>query len=194
VLGVDAYSVSGHKIHCSKGTGCLYVKNGVKVNPLILGGGQESGMRSGTEFVAGQIALATAMKKAVQSVAANTEKFLKFKEILSEGMSKIPHSRVNCTENVSPAVFSVAFEGIKSEVLLRMLEDDGFIVGTGSACSAKNKSSRFIAAIGLDKKYSEGVLRVSFSRENTTEDVRSLADSLVKNVAELRKIMGVRFN
>ena len=190
-LGVDLYTFSGHKIHCSKGTGCLYVKNGVSVNPLIVGGGQENGFRSGTEYVAGCVALATAVENAVKNVAANTQKFDAYKQMLTDTLKNLG-AKINCTQNVSPAIFSVAFKQIKGEVLLRMLEMDGILVGTGSACSSKNKVSRVMGAIGLENQYTEGVLRISFSKYNTTEQVQALCDALTKNVTMLSKTMGVK--
>jgi cysteine desulfurase len=190
-LGVDLYTFSGHKIHCSKGTGCLYVKNGVSVNPLIVGGGQENGFRSGTEYVAGCVALATAVENAVKNVATNTQTFAIYKQILVDTLSNLD-AKINCTQNVSPAILSVAFKHIKGEVLLRMLEMDGILVGTGSACSSKNKVSRVMGAIGLENQYTEGVLRISFSKYNTVEQVQALCDALAKNVNSLRKTMGVK--
>jgi len=190
-LGVDLYTFSGHKIHCSKGTGCLYVKNGVNVNPLIVGGGQENGFRSGTEYVAGCVALATAVQNAVQNVPGNAKAFAAYKQMLTNAVAPLG-AKLNCSTDVSPAIFSVAFSGIKGEVLLRMLEMDGILVGTGSACSSKSKVSRVMGAIGLENQYVEGVLRISFSKYNTTEQVQALCNALVKNVNSLRKTMGVK--
>ena len=101
--------------------------------------------------------------------------------------------KVNCSEDVSPAIMSVAFAKIKSEVLMHMLENSDIIVGMGSACSSKNKHSRILSAISLDKDYIEGVVRISFSKYNTEEQVRYLAEKLKENVSLLRKTMGVRF-
>lgn len=190
-LGVDLYTFSGHKIHCSKGTGCLYVKNGLSVNPLIVGGGQENGFRSGTEYVAGCVALATAVENAVKNLAANTQNFASYKQMLTETVTGL-NAKINCVDNVSPAIFSVAFSNIKGEVLLRMLEMEGILVGTGSACSSKNKVSRVMGAIGLENQYTEGVLRISFSKYNSVEQVQALCDALIKNVNSLRKTMGVK--
>ena len=192
-LGVDMYSVSGHKIHASKGTGCLYLKRQVKLNPLINGGGQESNLRSGTEYVAGIVSFACALEKAVAGVSEHTKQFEKYKQIIAEKLQEIPMCKVNCVENVSPAIMSIAFAKIKSEVLMHMLEGDDIVVGMGSACSSKNKHSRILSAISLEKDYLEGVIRVSFSKYNTEDEVRNLADKLVKNVALLRKTMGVKF-
>ena len=188
-LGVDFYSFAGHKIHCTKGIGGLYVKNGTKLSPIIFGGGQERGLRSGTEYVGGIVALAHSVSKAVSAMEGNTSKYLEYKNIIRQALQNVPHWRENCTENVSPAIMSLAFAGIRGEVLLHMLEKYDIIVGTGSACSSKNKQSRIAKAIGLNSDYSEGMLRIGFSKYNTEEDVRFLAEKLADCVTELRKIV-----
>ncbi len=188
-LGVDLYSFAGHKIHCTKGIGALYVKNGVRLTPTIFGGGQEKGMRSGTEYVGGIVALAIAVEKAQLNLAVNTENFNNYKQIVRGTLQSLDGWRENCTEDVSPAIMSLAFANIKGEVLLHMLESYDIVVGTGSACSSKNKQSRIAQAIGLDPKYSEGMLRISFSKYNTAEDVQLLAQKLFQCVVALRKTM-----
>lgn len=192
-LGVDLYSFSGHKIHASKGTGCLYVRRRVSLNPVLTGGGQESNLRSGTEYVGGIVSLAVAVEKAVASVEEHSRAFNRFKQIIADKLQEIPMCKVNCSEDVSPAIMSVAFAKIKSEVLMHMLENSDIIVGMGSACSSKNKHSRILSAISLGKDYIEGVVRISFSKYNTEEQVRYLAEKLKENVSLLRKTMGVRF-
>lgn len=188
-LGVDLYSFAGHKIHCSKGIGGLYVKNGVRLVPTIFGGGQEKGYRSGTEYVGGIVALAAAVEKAANNIPENTENYVKYKQIVREALKNVSGWRENCTDNVSPAIMSLAFCDIKGEVLLHMLEKYDIVVGTGSACSSKNKQSRFAAAIGLGADYSEGILRISFSKYNDDEEVTLLAQKLAESVVELRKTM-----
>lgn len=188
-LGVDIYTMSGHKIHAGKGTGVLYVKNGVRVNPIVYGGGQEFGIRSGTEYVGGAIALPVALNKAVVALKTNAQKFCDYKQKIRESLADIPDWRENCTENCSPSIMSLAFADIKGEVLLRMMEDDGVIVGTGSACSSKNKQSRIAKVINLPIRFSEGLIRISFSRLTTDEDIAALTQSLPKCVASLRKTM-----
>ena len=189
-LGVDLYAFAGHKIHCTKGIGALYVKNGTKLTPTLFGGGQERGLRSGTEYVGGIVALAYSVAQAVVNVEQNTVNFIQYKQIIRNALREIPNWRENCTENVSPAIMSLAFSGIRGEVLLHMLEKYDIIVGTGSACSSKNKQSRIAKAIGLNADYSEGMLRISFSKYNTTDEVTLLAEKLAESVTELRKIVG----
>lgn len=188
-LGVDLYSFAGHKIHASKGIGCLYVKSGTKFNPMLFGGGQERGMRSGTEFVGGLIGLAKAVQLASDNINDNAKQYEIYKQVVRDSLADINNWRENCVENVSPAILSLAFADIKGEVLLHMLEKYDIIVGTGSACSSKNKQSRLSKTIGLDNNYAEGVLRISFSKYNTLGEVCLLAEKLAQCVSELRKTM-----
>lgn len=188
-LGVDLYTFSGHKFHASKGTGGLYVKKGITLSPIVQGGGQEKGVRSGTEYVGGIITLSTALSLAVSNLSKNAENFPIYKQIVRDALVDIPNWKENCTSNCSPAIMSLAFADIKGEVLLHMLEQYDIIVGTGSACSSKNKQSRIAKAIGLDPNYSEGMLRISFSKYNTIEEVQLLAEKLAFCVKSLRKTM-----
>lgn len=188
-LGVDMYTLSGHKFHAPKGSGALIVSNSVRVNPLVLGGGQEKGLRSGTENVGAIIAMAQALRTAVGNVTSNSVRYESFKQIIRNELSVISNWKENCTQNCSPAIMSLAFQGIKGEVLLHMLERYEIIVGTGSACSSKNKQSRIAKAIGLPVDYSEGIIRISFSKHNTEAEVHLLAEKLTECVTSLRKTM-----
>lgn len=188
-LGMDLYTFSGHKFHASKGTGGLYVKKGITLSPIVQGGGQEKGMRSGTEYVGGIITLSTALSLAISNISQNTKNFQIYKQIVRDALADVPNWKENCITNCSPAILSLAFADIKGEVLLHMLEQYDIIVGTGSACSSKNKQSRIAKAIGLDSNYSEGMLRISFSKYNTMEEVQLLAEKLAFCVKSLRKTM-----
>ena len=188
-LGVDLYSFAGHKIHCSKGIGGLYVKSGVKLVPIVFGGGQEKGLRSGTEYVAGIVALSVAVPRAQSLLEQNSAKFEIYKQIVRKALEDVADWQENCVNEVSPAIMSLAFADIKGEVLLHMLEKYDLIVGTGSACSSKNKQSRIAKAIGLNTRYTEGILRISFSKYNTAEEVELLGEKLAECVLQLRKTM-----
>ncbi|MCM1533470.1 MAG: cysteine desulfurase [Corallococcus sp.] len=188
-LGVDLYSFAGHKIHGSKGSGCLYVKSGSRVSPQIFGGGQEKGLRSGTEYVGGIVALSEAVRLAVANMEVNSEKFNSYKNTIRASLANFDGWQENCSRDVSPAIMSLSFARIKGEVLLHMLEKYDIIIGTGSACGSKNKQNRIARAIGLDADYSEGIIRISFSKYNTEEEVELLADKLWECVTELRKTM-----
>lgn len=188
-LGVDLYTLSGHKFHASKGVGTLLIKNGVRIGPLVRGGGQEKGLRSGTEYVGGIVSMSRALEKAVKNIEVNTQNFVTYKDVIRNALSTVDGWRENCVENCSPAIISLAFADIKGEVLLHMLEKFGIIVGTGSACSSKNKQSRIAKAIGLPKEYSEGILRISFCKYNNIAEVELLAEKLRDCVLNLRKTM-----
>lgn len=188
-LGVDLYTLSGHKFHASKGVGALLIKNGVRIGPLVRGGGQEKGLRSGTEYVSGIVSMARALEKAVKNIEVNTQNFVTYKDVIRNSLSAVDGWRENCVENCSPAIISLAFADIKGEVLLHMLEKFDIVVGTGSACSSKNKQSRIAKAIGLPKEYSEGILRISFCKYNNITEVELLAEKLRDCVLNLRKTM-----
>jgi len=186
-LGVDLYTLSGHKFHASKGVGALFVKSGVRINPIVRGGGQEKGLRSGTEYVGGIVSMARALEKAVAVLDDNSKCYLQYKELIRKELATLDDWKENCVDNCSPAVMSLAFDDIKGEVLLHMLEEFDIVVGTGSACSSKNKQSRVAKAIGLPKEYTEGILRISFCKYNTLEEVKLLAEKLKESVLSLRK-------
>ncbi|MEG1706548.1 MAG: cysteine desulfurase family protein [Clostridia bacterium] len=187
-LGVDLYSFSGHKIHGSKGTGVLYVNKKLSVNPLIYGGGQESGMRSGTEYVAGLATLGQTVKIATNLIEENSNKYLDFKKYITDNLTV--NYMVICTNDCSPSILSLAFPNTKSEVLLHMLEQNGIIVGTGSACSAKKKS-RVAEAIKLQDSYVSGVMRISFSKYTNIKEVIYLTACLNEYIPRLANAMGV---
>lgn len=188
-LAVDVYTLSGHKLHASKGIGALFVKDEVRLSPIVFGGGQEKGLRSGTEYVGGIVSLAHALKSSLANLQSNEQSFLHYKAILRDSIAGLPDWKENCKTDCSPAILSLAFANIKGEVLLHMLESFDIIVGTGSACSSKNKQSRIARAIGLPKEYSEGVLRISFSKYNSLDEVQLLAAKLRESVLQLRKTM-----
>ena len=188
-LGVDLYSFAGHKIHCTKGIGGLYVKIGVRLVPTVFGGGQEKGLRSGTEYVGGIVALSQAVARAQNLLEQNSALYKSYKEIIRASLHDVCDWQENCVNEVSPAIMSLAFADIKGEVLLHMLEKYDIIVGTGSACSSKNKQSRIAKAIGLNSRYTEGILRISFSKYNTQEEVKLLGAKLAECVLQLRKTM-----
>lgn len=188
-LCVDIYTLSAHKFHAGKGVGALFVKKGLNLNPLMLGGGQESGLRSGTENVGGIIALAQALETAVKNIPQNTQNFLQYKSIIRDCLAPVADWRENCVENCSPAIMSLAFAGVKGEVLLHMLEKFGLVVGTGSACSSKNKQNRIAKALKLPQNYVEGILRISFSKYNALDEAKLLGEKLCENVFALRQTM-----
>lgn len=179
-LGVDAMSISGHKIHGPKGSGALFVNSKVKIKPLIYGGGQEKGMRSGTENTAAIAGLGKATEIIYNNLDENRKKMLEVKKALIEGATHIEGVTNNSGE--APHIVSLSFLGVKSEVLLHALEDRGIYVSSGSACSSNHPAiSGVLKAIQLDDRLLDSTLRFSFCEYNTLEEV----DYVLKTLEEL---------
>jgi len=176
-LGVDLLSLSGHKIHAPKGIGALYIRKGLKVQPLIRGGGQEEGLRSGTEPTAQIAAFAAAARLGWEQLADNLAHMAQLKAYAAEQLTgQIPGLRV-LIEGGAPHILPITLTGYKSEVVVRFLSDQGVYVSSGSACH-KGKPSHVYAALKLPKKEQDGVLRVSFSYDTTRKDVDALVQAL----------------
>ena len=172
--GIHLLSVSGHKIHGPKGVGFLYINSRAKVQPLILGGGQQNGMRSGTDNVPGIAGLGVAAELSYRDLEQKTEHLYQLKERLAEGLSGIEDVVINGMplREGAPHIMSISFLGIRSEVLLHTLEDRGIYVSAGSACSShKRKPSATLSAMGMSNGQIENTVRFSFSEENTFEEI-----------------------
>ncbi len=190
-IGVDLLSVSGHKIHGPKGVGFLYVDEKAKIRPLILGGGQQKGMRSGTDNVPGIAGLGVAAEAAYQDFAAKQALLRSLKEYFSEKVATLPDTRINgpLGELGAPHIVSVGFAGVRSEVLLHALEERGIYVSSGSACSS-NKTlpvSTVLREIHLDSKYLDSTVRFSFCTQNTKEEIDYCMDTLRELLPVLRR-------
>ena len=188
-LGVDLYTISGHKIGAPKGIAALVVREGVNLTPMIFGGGQENGTRSSTENVSGIMALAKCAKRSQTELTANTEKYESFRKIVTKVLSGLPDVRILSGSEDSPHIFTFAFKDVRGEVLQHSLESEGYLVGTGSACSARRSHDRVPKALGLGE-YSDGIIRISFGRENTVDEVRMLAEKLMSHYQALKKYLG----
>lgn len=172
--GIDMLSVSSHKIHGSKGVGFLYINEKARIQPQILGGGQQAGMRSGTDNVPGIAGLGVAAKMVYTDFDKKIEHMYQLKERLAEGFLKLPDVRLNGMEirEGAPQILSASFLGVRSEVLLHTLEEKGIYVSAGSACSShKRKAAGTLSAMGMEAAQRESTLRFSFSEENTFEEV-----------------------
>ena len=183
-LGIDLLSVSGHKIHAPKGTGFLFIRDKVKVKPLIYGGGQQKGMRSGTENVPGVAALAEAATEIYEDFDEKIDHLYALKQRFIEGVRKINGVTVNGKKgrDSAPQIVSVSIEGVRSEVMLHTLEDRGIYVSAGSACSSnKSAVSATLTAIGLKKNLLDSTIRFSFC-VNTTEEEIDYALSVMQEV------------
>ena len=172
--GLDMLSVSSHKIHGPKGVGFLYINEKARIQPQILGGGQQAGMRSGTDNVPGIAGLGVAAKMVYTDFDKKIEHMYQLKERLAEGFLKLPDVRLNGMEirEGAPQILSASFLGVRSEVLLHTLEEKGIYVSAGSACSShKRKAAGTLSAMGMEAAQRESTLRFSFSEENTFEEV-----------------------
>ena len=187
---IDLLSVSGHKIHGPKGVGFLYVADRVKLKPLIYGGGQQKGMRSGTENVPGEAGLGLAAKECYAHRAETVERMYELKDRLAEGLSTIPGTHINGKKDKdsAPHILSCSFEGVRSEVLLHALEERGIYVSSGSACASSHPSEiNTLLAIGLKKEEQEGTIRFSFSRDTTAEEIDQTLAALTELLPVLRR-------
>lgn len=190
--GIDAYSFSGHKIYGPKGIGGLYINKDLKLEPIVFGGNQEKGLRSGTENVPGIMGLG----KAVEIMKTNSMKEREYiEEIKSYFIKKVEkeieyiHINSPLGKNHSPYILNISFEYVRGEVLLHYLEDDGIYVSTGSACSSKGvEKSHVLTELGLSDNQIEGAVRFCFSYKNTKEEIDYTIEILKSSVEEIREI------
>lgn len=188
---IDFMSVSGHKFHGPKGIGFMYVNEKNRIKPLLTGGGQEVGVRSGTENVPGIYGLGEAVRIINQDLEQNINKIQNLKLLLKEEiLNNIDNVKINSPEDGVCHVLNVSFKGVKGEVLLHYLEQKEIYVSTGSACSSKKKGSHVLNAIGLSKEDIEGAIRFSLSDLNTEEQIREAVKVLKESVSDLRMIIG----
>lgn len=193
-LGIDMLSVSGHKIHGPKGSGFLWVKEKTKLKPLILGGGQQKGMRSGTENVPAIAGLGEAAEEIYENLDEKSAHLYGLKQRFIDGIEKLEGTHVNgkTGEDSAPHIVSVSFEGIRSEVLLHSLEDRGIYVSSGSACSSNNhagkqKGSKTLRNIHLKENLLDSTLRFSFSVHTTEEEIDYALEVLGELLPVLKK-------
>ncbi len=187
---IDLYSLSAHKIGALKGCGALIKRKKVILKPYIYGGGQESGLRSGTENVFGIKMLEFAAEKKYLDLERNFEYVKSLNNALWAGLDKQFFKRISA-ESASPYILTVYVDGVRGETVLHEANDLGLIIGTGSACSSNDKRrySRVILACGLKESSADGVLRLSFSAENTLEEINRAAEILNKVVKNRLDIM-----
>lgn len=187
---IDLYSVSAHKIGGIKGCGALIKKNNLVIKPFIFGGGQEGGLRSGTENVFGIKCFELAARKRYANLRENFKKVARLNAIFREKIDKNLFEILS-SENGSPYIISVIADGVRGETILHEADDKGLVIGTGSACSSNQKKrySRIILACGVRESAADGVLRISFSPENTTEEIERAAEILNGVVKNRKDIM-----
>ena len=188
--GIDLLSVSGHKIHGPKGIGFLYISDKVKVRPILLGGGQQKGMRSGTENVPGIAGLGLAAELIYKNNKEKTDRMYALKEQFVQGIQNIPGTVINgkSGRESAPHIVSVSFEGVRSEVLLHTLEEKGIYVSAGSACSSNKPAvSATLKSIGVAKNLLDSTLRFSFGAFTSSEEIGYTLDTLNQVLPMLRR-------
>lgn len=189
-MKIDLLSASGHKIHGPKGVGLLYVDEKVKIKPIFFGGGQQGGMRSGTENVPGAAGFAKAVELVYQNLDQDMEKMYQLKKAFVDGIQKMDDVVVNgCPDEAgAPHVVSVSFRGVRSEVILHALEDKGIYVSAGSACSArKPQPSATLQAMGIEKELLSSTIRFSFSVFTTMVEINYALQTLYDIIPMLRR-------
>ena len=191
-MGIDMLSMSGHKIHAPKGIGALYVKNGIPFKRFIDGGHQEKNRRAGTENVVGIVALGKACEIAKENLEEHMLQLEQLRDYYISQIEKtIPNVRLNGSlKNRLPGNANISFSFIEGEALLLELDQKGICASSGSACTTGDpKPSHVLKAIGLEDEIANGALRVSFSEENTKEDIDYLVTSIMESVEKLRETM-----
>ena len=192
--GVDLFSGSAHKVRGPKGTGLLYVRKGVHLEPLLSGGEQERGFRAGTQNVPGIVATAKAMRMAMESQTERASKMGELRRTLMERISGIPQLQVNGDSDPesllqAPHVLNISYSGMKPEVIVHSLEEKGLLVSTKSACSSKDeKPSVVLLAMGYPLQRAAGAIRISFGDEHELEHIDRLAQALEESVLRLKPL------
>lgn len=188
--GIDLLSVSGHKIHAPKGIGFLYVDSRVKIKPLIYGGGQQRGLRSGTENVPGIAGLGAAAREMYRDHSERLKRMYEIKDYMISRLGEVEGTTVNSLpgDQSAPQIVSVSFSGVRSEVLLHALEEKGIYVSSGSACSSNHPAvSGTLKGIGVKKELLDSTLRFSFGVFNTKDEVDYCISVLQELLPVLRR-------
>jgi cysteine desulfurase len=186
---LDAITICAHKIFGPKGAGAVYLKKGLMTKPLLLGGGQEQGLRSGTQNVPGILGFDEAINLRKDIYLQDLELLQRMRDQLIEMLDKrLTDIKVN--GQGSPYILNVSFNQVRGEVLLHSLEGAGIFVSTGSACSSHKKEKQYVLkAIGLPEDFKEGTIRISFSKDITDQDLEYTAEQIEKSVNSLRKLI-----
>jgi cysteine desulfurase len=196
-LGVDMMTLNGSKIYGPKGTGLLYVRSGVKIQPIIYGGGQENGLRSGTENLAGVVGFATALELARKERATESKRLAGLRDcMIARVLKEIPRSYLNGSPTQRlPNNTNFTILDVEGESLILRLSEKGICASTGSACTSRSlEPSHVLQAIGLPKEVAHGSLRFSLGKSTTKTDVDCTVKELKKIVEDLRKISPIKIN
>ena len=184
-LGADLISLSGHKVHGGKGVGALYIKKGVRVLPVVTGGKQEKGIRSGTESVPMICAFGAAVEKLAPTINDRWERVSALRTYLLGRLAEIDNISVNSPDDGSPYVVNISAEGKRSEIMLHFLESKGIYVSSGSACS-KGQQSGVLGQFGIMGKRADSALRISMSAETTEAELDEFVTALSEGMEKIR--------
>ncbi len=188
--GVDVLTLSAHKFHGPRGVGAMYVRRGIRLQSMILGGGQERGKRAGTENVPGIVGMATALEEETKQLAQHMEYVEGLRKALTAGLREIPHSILNeSAEHHAPGIVNVSFEGVEGESLLLLLDGAGICASAGSACSAGSlEPSHVLLSMGIPHEIAQGSLRLSLDHSNTMEEIETVLREIGTVVERLRSM------
>lgn len=188
-LGCDMVSFSAHKIGGPKGVGLLYVKRGTALRPIMYGGGQERGLRPGTENLPGIVGLTKAVEIALANLQTNAAHMRRLRTKLIDGILSIPDSAINSPMDGAPHIVNVRFAGIRGEVLVHFLEQKRIYIAMGAACSSKSRGrSHVLEALGLSSEEILNSVRLSLSPDQTEDEMDYVVESLAETVGEIRAI------
>lgn len=189
--GIDIGTISGHKFHGLKGTGILYIREGVKISPILTGGEQERKLRSGTENVGGFVALAKALRLSFEKMDEKINEMKKIKQYFMSELKKLEGVIVHTPENFSaPHIINFSVEGFKGEVFVHALEEHNIFVSTTSACSSKlDMPSKTLLAMGVTESRAKGAIRISLGYENTLDEAKFTMNKIKETIQHLSKVM-----
>jgi cysteine desulfurase len=189
--GIDLCSISAHKFHGLKGNGILYIREGVRISPLLTGGNQEWQVRSGTENVAGIVAMAKALRMSLTQMEQELAKLLHIKKFLIEELAKEQSIVIHTpNENSAPHIINFSVKGFKAEVFVHALEEKNIYVSTTSACSSKIKSvSQTLLEMGVDEEIAKSAIRISLSFENSMDEAKEVVTAIRQTIQKLGKVM-----
>ena len=188
--GADLCSISGHKFHGLKGTGMLYVRKGLKLEPLFTGGSQENKLRSGTENVPGFAAMAKAIRLHQQKSSEHAQRMVEVRTVLYDGLSGMEGVEVNSPPDGAPHIVNFSIRGIKSEIVIHALEEQDIYVSTVSACSSRNKAvSETVKAMFHDEERASSVIRISLSYENNRDEALRVLEAVRGTIIKLQEVM-----
>ena len=187
---IDLCSISSHKFHGLKGTGAIFIREGVRLAPLFSGGSQEQKYRSGTQNVAGAVAMAKALRMTLAKCSSGIEKMKKINELLRDGLAGMENVYIHTPVHGSaPHILNFSIQGVKSEVFIHALEDKGIYVSTTSACSSKRSlPSKTLIAMGVSRELASSAIRVSLSFQNTVEEAQIVLKAIEEAANHLRKV------